>query len=265
MTSFKPRFLPKTLPPNTIILGIGASIFESGEDTHLVHNNIHHVTCVYIYYTYICILIYWRRKWQPTAVLLPGKSHGQRSLLGYSPWGHKELDMTKWLHFTHFTHFILYPWRRKWQPTPVFLPGESHGKRTLAGHGPWGHRELDTTEVTEHMHTYLYMGFPGSSIDEESTFNAGDPSSIPGSGRSPGEGTGSPLGFCSILGLPWWLRGKESACNVGDLGLIPVMGRYPGGGHGKPTQYSCLGNSHSQKSGWVTVRWATKSQTQLSS
>jgi len=36
----------------------------------------------------------WRRKWQPTPVLLPGKFHGQRSLVGYSPWGHKELDMT---------------------------------------------------------------------------------------------------------------------------------------------------------------------------
>ena len=33
----------------------------------------------------------WRRKWQPTQVSLPGKSHGQRSLAGYSPWGHKEL------------------------------------------------------------------------------------------------------------------------------------------------------------------------------
>ena len=36
----------------------------------------------------------WRREWQPTPVFLPGKSHGQRSLMGYSPWGHKELDMT---------------------------------------------------------------------------------------------------------------------------------------------------------------------------
>ena len=37
----------------------------------------------------------WRRKWQPTPVLLPGKSHGQRSLEGYSPWGHKESDTTE--------------------------------------------------------------------------------------------------------------------------------------------------------------------------
>ena len=41
-----------------------------------------------------------RRKWEPIPVLLPGKSHGQRSLAGYSPQGHKELDTTEQLHFT---------------------------------------------------------------------------------------------------------------------------------------------------------------------
>ena len=39
--------------------------------------------------------VHWRRKWQPIPVLLPGKSHGQRSVVGYSPWGGKELDMTE--------------------------------------------------------------------------------------------------------------------------------------------------------------------------
>ena len=42
----------------------------------------------------------WRRKWQSTPVLLPGKFHGQRSLVGYSPWGCKESDTTEQLHFT---------------------------------------------------------------------------------------------------------------------------------------------------------------------
>ena len=42
----------------------------------------------------------WRRKWQPTPVLLLGKSHGQRSLVGYGPWGHKESDTTEQLHFS---------------------------------------------------------------------------------------------------------------------------------------------------------------------
>ena len=38
------------------------------------------------------------------------------------------------------------PWRRKWLPTPVFLPGEFHELRSLAGYSPWGHKESDITE-----------------------------------------------------------------------------------------------------------------------
>ena len=56
--------------------------------------------------TFIRILLFlehmWRRQWQPTPVLLPGKSHGWRSLVGCSPWGHWESDTTEQLHF-HFS------------------------------------------------------------------------------------------------------------------------------------------------------------------
>ena len=47
------------------------------------------------------------------------------------------------------------PWKRAWQPTPLFLPGESHGQRILAGYSPWGGKESDITEATQHtcMHT----------------------------------------------------------------------------------------------------------------
>ena len=45
-------------------------------------------------------------------------------------------------------------WRGAWQPTPVFLPGKSHGQRSLAGQSPWGCKELDTTEVTQHTHRH---------------------------------------------------------------------------------------------------------------
>ena len=38
------------------------------------------------------------------------------------------------------------PWGRKWQPTPVFLLGESHGQRSLAGYSPWGHQGSNTTD-----------------------------------------------------------------------------------------------------------------------
>ena len=42
------------------------------------------------------------------------------------------------------------PWSRKWQPTPVFLPGKFHGQRSLAGYSAWGRKESDTTEYA-HM------------------------------------------------------------------------------------------------------------------
>ena len=47
------------------------------------------------------------------------------------------------------------PWRRKGQPTPVFLPGESHGQRSLVGYGPRGPKELDTTEQLTLLACYL--------------------------------------------------------------------------------------------------------------
>ena len=46
------------------------------------------------------------------------------------------------------------PWRRAWQLTPVLLPGEFHGQRCLAGYSPWGRKESNTTERTQHAHTH---------------------------------------------------------------------------------------------------------------
>ena len=104
----------------------------------------------------------------------------------------------------------------------------------------------------------------------------GDLGSIPGSGRSPGEGNGNPLQYSCLenpmdggawwatysppvaksrtrlsdftftlseLGLPGGSDGKESACNEGDLGSVPGWERSPGEGNGNPLQYSCLENS----------------------
>ena len=86
------------------------------------------------------------------------------------------------------------PWRRTRQPTPVFLPGESHGGRSLVGFSPWGCKESDTTERL-HFTSCTCMCFPHSSVGEESACNAGDPGLIPGLGRSPGEGKGYPLQY----------------------------------------------------------------------
>ena len=88
------------------------------------------------------------------------------------------------------------------------------------------------------------------SAGKESTCNAGDPSSIPGLGRSPGEGIGYPLQF---LGFPCGSAGKESACNAGDLAWIPWLGRSPGGGNGYPFQYSCLEKPMDREAWQATV------------
>ena len=101
---------------------------------------------------------------------LPGKFHKLRSLICYSPWGLKESDTTS--DFTFTFHAFLgdasvrepayqcrrrktykfspwarkIPWRRAWQPIPVFLPGKFHGQRSLACCSPWGCKESDMTE-----------------------------------------------------------------------------------------------------------------------
>ena len=69
-----------------------------------------------------------------------GESCGQRSLEGCCPQGCTESDTTE------VTQHACKYWRRKWQPTPVFLPGESQGKRNLVGCHLWGRTESDTTE-----------------------------------------------------------------------------------------------------------------------
>ena len=64
------------------------------------------------------------RKWQPTTVFLPGKSHGRRSLGGCSPWGRKESDMTEQLHFSSPTHWgqAQSYWHSVFPPCPFSLP-----------------------------------------------------------------------------------------------------------------------------------------------
>ena len=66
---------------------------------------------VYVSSYWLCffnIYFFWRRKWQPSPVLLLGKCHGRRSLVGYIPWGHKESDTTKWRHICLFLTFQSY-------------------------------------------------------------------------------------------------------------------------------------------------------------
>ena len=164
-------------------------------------------------------------------------------------------------------------WRRQWHPTPVLLPGKSHGWRSLEGWSPWGRWGSDTTER-------IPFHFSLSCI---------------------GEGTGNPL-QCSCLENPrdvgaWWaaiygvaqsqtqlkwlsssssnlvyrasqmsLMVKNLPANAGDIrdvGSIPGLGRSPGRGHGNPLQYSCLENPMDREAWQATVLGVTKSQTWL--
>ena len=79
-------------------------------------------------FLYLSLQLTQRRQWQPTPLLLPGKSHGRRSLVGCSPWGCEESDMTERLHF-HFslscigvgngTHSSVLAWRIPGMGSPV--------------------------------------------------------------------------------------------------------------------------------------------------
>ena len=64
----------------------------------------------------------------PSRIPFSGGSNGKYRRPGFDPWVGKIF------------------WRRSWQPTPVFLPRESHGQRSLQGCSPWGRKESDTTE-----------------------------------------------------------------------------------------------------------------------
>ena len=70
------------------------------------------------------------------------------------PWmeepGRLQLDTKSWTRsVTSLSLFTFMHWRRKWQPTPVFLPGQSQGWQSLVGCHLWGHTESDTTEATQ--------------------------------------------------------------------------------------------------------------------
>ena len=61
------------------------------------------------------------------------------------------------------------PWRRAWQPTLGFLPGEFRKQRRLAGCSPWGHKESDGPEQLSTAHTWMNKGLPGGTVGKEYT------------------------------------------------------------------------------------------------
>ena len=109
--------------------------------------------------------------------------------------------------------------------TNKYLPGTNLIQRLyLARHLPTGILLGMSLKLCLYLHFSAlkcppWMGFPDSSVGKESSCNAEDHGSIPGSERSAGEGIGYPLPV--FLGFPCGSAGKESTCSVGDLGLIP--------------------------------------------
>ena len=89
----------------------------------------------------ICITNHLQGFWSGASFKGPTSQSRRCKRCGLDPWVRKIL------------------WRRAWQPAPVFLPGESHGQRSLVGYTPWGPKESDTTEVTWHAHTVLLNSY----------------------------------------------------------------------------------------------------------
>ena len=88
----------------------------------------------------------------------PEDSEGEGSLVCCNPWVVKSWTwLSDWQYRRRgFDSFRVrrIPWRGKWQLMPVFLPGKSHGQRSLADYSPWGHKELDTTERLNNRTNY---------------------------------------------------------------------------------------------------------------
>ena len=148
-----------------------------------------------------------RRQWQATPVLLPGKSHGHRSLVGCSPWGRYELDMTERLHF-HFSISRIGEGNGNPLQCSCLENPRDRGSWWAAVYGVAQSRTRLKRLSSSSRQVYVQVGFPGGSVVKNSSANAGDTGSIPGWGRSPEEGNGNPLQY-SCLGNPmdrdaWW-------------------------------------------------------------
>ena len=105
------------------------------------------IVCKFIY-TYICMQ---KRRWHPTPVLLPGKSHGWRSLVGCSPWGRQSRTRLSNFPFTFHFHVL----EKEMAPHSSTFARKSYGQRSLVGCSPWGRQsrtQLSDFTFTFHFH-----------------------------------------------------------------------------------------------------------------
>ena len=155
----------------------------------------------------------WKRKWQPTPVFLPGKFHGQTSLVGYSPWGRSQRVRHDWAHIHTFQEevqaFLLYlsPFWFCVVFSSYFLlfsttPHNNNvhqNKNSNASRNTWRkrHNQRLFLEFSSSLITFSHTSLVAQMV-KASAYNAEDPGSIPGLGRSPGEGNGNPLQYSCL-------------------------------------------------------------------
>ena len=201
----------------------------------------------------LSIVVGRRRQWYPTPVLLPGKSHGWRSLVGCSPWGRQESDMTERLHF-HFSLSCI---------------GEGNGK-------PLQCSCLENPRDRGAWWAAVY------GVAQSRTWLKRLSSSSSGEG---GNMISWQVSFLLIIFLLWLIldlqcvlvlgvqqsdsviyingKGEESACNARDPGLIPGSERSLGEWNGYPLPYSCLENPMGRGAWVAIVHGVSKSWRQL--
>ena len=162
----------------------------------------------------------WGNRWITRAcvqIIREGNGTPLQSLAWKIPWagepgGLQSMGSLRVRHdwATSLSLFTFMHWRRKWQPTPVFLPGESQGRGAWwatdygVTHSRTRLRRLGSSSSDDQIKVLgmLDSVFPYGSVGKEFACSSGDLGSIPGLGRSPGEGNGNPL---SILAwkIPW--------------------------------------------------------------
>ena len=153
-------------------------------------------------------------------------------------------------------------WSRKWQPTPVFLPGKSHRLRRLAGYNSWDHKESGTTErecacTHTHTHTHTHIHYWAKDLKavgrrENQVRDWIDKDAkmwdLPGSPvvkTLPSKAEG--VGLIPGQGLPRWLSGKEATCQCRKRkrhGFDPCVGKIPWNRKWQPTPVSLPGELH---------------------
>ena len=241
----------------------------------------------------------WRRKWELTSVFLPGKSHGQRSLAGYSPWGGKESDTTEQPTLSQSASFCLI--KRGW------LSNMAPGTYSLVSFYMWHNwfafaitcsqgRNNGISEGLDLDHSMSLMSQHQLATDYTIyAIRVGTEQQRSSGGiydtevRKSGEAM-RPfiIAGAAVNSLTKWfvlshlsraflvaqmvkiyLQGRETQSrrrfgNAGDWGSIPGWERSPEGGNCFPLQYSCLENPTDRRVWWGTDHGVAKSWTRLS-